>query len=325
VKKEKNSMKQKWINEATVRGYIHSIDHLEQRVSKTGNPYISGTLCIATDKDALNVVKVYFYTTPKTKKGNDNATYQFLAKVLNGEEPLYVAVGKDATRVQVTGSVEANEWYNKDGELQSHPRVRGSFLFKLSKTEDLGQAPASFNTEMLVVNTNTRDWDDGSQTMFVSGYTFNRYGEFVPVSYSIVDESGIQAFEAMDASKSNPALLEVWGQIVNNTVVRNVETESTWGAPKVHSTSRSFQAWQIVGSNTPMEYDSDLTITVDEVKSAVEALEAKRAEMKARSMASATRNSFPVQRSTPPAYQAAPAVAAPTGSAQAAEDDDFDF
>jgi hypothetical protein len=52
-------------------------------------------------------------------------------------------------------------------------------------------------------------------------------------------------FESLDASPSNPTFTEVKGQIVSNTITKEIEEESAFGAASVKTVTRTVKEWQI--------------------------------------------------------------------------------
>ena len=103
-------MKKRFINEVHFQGYFY--DHkLEEKVSgptskNPGTNYIAGVVYVATDEALLNVVPVYFrYVTATTSKGNSNATYVALKKLIDDTKTV-VAVGKDnAEKLRIDSNI----------------------------------------------------------------------------------------------------------------------------------------------------------------------------------------------------------------------------
>ncbi len=278
-------MKAKFTNSVNVRGYLFSTDRLEKRTSQKGVEYIGGTINIATDEDALNVVPVNFtYVTPTFKSGNPNTTYQLLESIINGETKTYEAVGKDAARVRVDGDIEVNDWINRDGEAVASRRIRGSFVHLLNANETFGANPAHFEADMLIQSAATRESVDGSEYMTLSGFVFNFRGEVLPVSFSVASESGMKFFESQDISSSDPYFGKVWGDIKSTVVTTATEQDDSevgFGAPAVQTSSRTFRTWEVSGANVNLGLD-DATITMDELKAAMETRTKTLADVRAR-------------------------------------------
>ena len=149
---------------------------------------------------------------------------------------------------------------------------------------DNGCTPgAKFEADMLISSSVLKEVEDGADYMQLNGYVFNFRSDILPVTFSIDIPEGIQFFDGLDISNANPALINVWGNIISNVVVSEQVVESAFGAPKVNSTSRVFRAWNVTGcSPEPMEFDNEATITKAELKTKLDERAARVAAEKAR-------------------------------------------
>ncbi len=302
-------MKNSFTNRVAVRGYLFSADRLEKRTSQKGVEYIGGTVNVATDEDALNVVPVNFtYVTATYKNGNANATYQLLESIINGELKTYEVVGKDAARLRIDGDIEVNDWINRDGEAVASRRVRGSFAHLMNAGESFGDTPAHFEADMLIQSATTRESTDGSEYMTLAGFVFNFRGDVLPVSFSVSSESGMKFFDNQDISSSDPYFGKVWGDIKSTVVTTTTEQDDSevgFGAPTVQTSSRTFRTWEVSGANVNLGLD-DTTITMDELKAAMDARTQTLADVRARYEARNGGSSFGT--TTPTTSTAAKAV-----------------
>lgn len=293
-------MKDKFVNNVNLRGYVFN-QSLRQGNNDNGN-YVFGTVNIATDNDAVNVVPVSFFANELYRSGKPNATYDNLIQIMNGKT--FEEVGKDeALRVRVQGSVETNDFYNRDGNLISGKRVRGSFVHFLNSNEEIGASPATFETDMLIMNAAMQEPENRDPYMSLQGFVFNYRGDVQPVSFTAVSPSGIQFFENEDISKSNPYFGKVWGNIESNIVVSQNEEDDEnvgFGTPTVHETTRTFRNWNVTGANKNLGMDDD-TVTKSELSSKIAEREARLAELKSRqdSRNSSGDTGFPSVKSQP--------------------------
>lgn len=307
-------MKAKFTNTMNVRGYVFS-HNLQKRVSKAGADYIGGTLNVATDDDAMNVVPVSFtYVTPTFRNGNPNTTYQFLESVINGEVKTYEFAGKSAARVRIDGDIEVNDWITRDGELASPKRVRGGFVHELGSNESIGTDPVHFEADMLIQTASTRESSDGSEYLELKGFVFNFRQDAIPVTLAASGKQGMDFFEAQDITPSTPYFGKVWGTIKTNTVVTQTEEDASevgFGAPATHTSTRSFRSWEVTGANVNLGLDES-TITADELKAALtkrdEDLANVRKRWEERQGNSASNAGFPSNTAPTVAAKAAPAT-----------------
>lgn len=277
--------KSSYLNSVSIRGYVFSTRNLEKRVSKKGVEYIGGTLNVATDDQALNVVPVNFtYVTATYKNGNPNTTYQYLESVINGEVKTFEAVGTEAGRVRIDGDIEVNDWISREGEMTSNKRVRGSFIHALNASEPIGDSPATFECDMLAQSAVERESRDGSTYLEVRGFVFNYRGDLIPVNFSVTSEGGRQFFENEDISPASPYFGKVWGDIKSTIVVSKHEVDASnvgFGTQRVETTSSTIRTWEIAGANVNLGMGED-TITTDELKAADERRQQTLADVRAR-------------------------------------------
>lgn len=264
--------KTKFINNASVRGYVFS--HKLRVADSSKNPgerVIFGTLNVATDDNAINVVPVSFFVNEKWKTGKKNTSYANLSQIINENKTVETVGIANAARVRIDGSVDVNEYYNRDGQLVSGKRVSGSFIHFLNPGEQIETPtlPAtSFETDMLIQSvTEKESQDDESTYVSLRGFVFNYRGDVEPVTFSVESDSGKDFFLGEDISASNPYFGKVWGRIKTSVVVSKHEEDGSntaFGAPQVRETNRSYRIWEVVGANTN-DGMSEETITQEEL------------------------------------------------------------
>jgi len=275
-------MKSKFENTVEVRGWIFN-HNLAKKVSKKGVEYIGGSINIATDKDAINVVPVNFmYVTPTFgNSGKPNSTYPFLEQIIN-ENNTYELNGTAATKVRITGDVECNDFVTREGEMASPKRVRGGFVH--AETGDIAVVGcAKFKTDMLIEGYQEVEVEDGDNYGRIRGYVFNYKNDFLPVEYTIHDNPGGMAyFEKANISINDPLLTKVWGNIVCTTIENRTEVKNAFGAPTVNVTQRTLRAWDLEGaSEEPMEFGDESTMTAEDVQKGKAAREQYLTEVRA--------------------------------------------
>jgi hypothetical protein len=260
-------MKSNFENKVDVRGWVFN-HSLANKVSKKGVEYIGGSINVATDKDAVNVVPVKFiYVPPTYKNGKPNATYNFLQQIIK-ENNTYEANGPSATKVRIDGDVACNDFVTREGEMASPKMIRGSFAHP--ETGDIAKVGcAKFKTDILIEGYQEVEVEGGDNYGRIRGYVFNYKNDFLPVEYTIHNNpGGMNYFEKADISVSEPLLTKVWGDIVCTTVENRTEIENAFGAPTVNVTTRTLRAWDIEGASVdPMDFgDEDYMTAADVTK-----------------------------------------------------------
>lgn len=305
-------MKESFINSVNIRGYVFS--HTLQERDSTKNPgdkIIMGLVNIATDDDAINVVPINFYVAEKTKAGKANATFTNLKQILT-ENKTYEECGTDAARVRVTGAIDVNDFYGRDGQLVSGKRVRGSFLHFLNANEVISSdkmLATSFEADVLLQAAMERESNDGSEYVSLQGFAFNYRGDILPVTFSVQSEGGKQFFLNEDISASSPYFGKVWGNIKSTVVVSEQEEDDSavaFGAPQVHETTRTFRTWEVVGANVNEGMNED-TVTQEELNKAIAERQQRLADLEARTN---QQNNTATGKAGFPASAAAPASSA---------------
>lgn len=257
-------MKNNFENSVDVRGWVFN-HTLAKKVSRKGVEYIGGSINVATDVDAVNVVPVNFmYVVPTFKNGKPNTTYSFLEQIIN-ENNTYEMNGASATKIRIDGDVECNDFVTREGEMASPKRVRGSFAHP--ETGDIATVGcAKFKTDMLIESYQEVEVENSDNYGRIRGYVFNFKNDFLPVEYTIRTAGGMSYFEKADISVSEPMLTKVWGNIVCTTIENRTETENAFGAPTVNITTRTLRAWDIEGASVdPMEFGDESTMTTEDV------------------------------------------------------------
>lgn len=276
-------MKEHFINDAKIRGYVfsHTLQERESTSEKTkGQKYIFGNVNIATDEELINVIPISFFVNEKTAKGTTNATFTNLRQII--EE--FQESNPKAMRVRVDGSVDVNDFYNREGELVSAKRVRGSFLHFLNANEEIGDNPAYFETEAFFQSCAEKEGNQGNPYLELKGFVFNYRGDVLPVSFTSSSEAGMNFFNNCGISTSEPYFGKVWGNIVSTVVEVEKEADDSsvgFGTQVVQPTTRTFRTWEIIGANVPAELDES-TVTLTEVAAKVQEREGRLAELKAR-------------------------------------------
>ena len=269
-------------NNVHVEGYVFSTERLANRVSKkTGTPFINGTVNVATDEDATNIVPVFFpYVTETFKSGKPNPAYEILQGLIDSDGGnTYEKIGKDALKVRIDGSVDVNDFVTRDGEIASPKRVSGSFMHIM--TGDISDEPATFDIDMLIAGVAEREVEDGDDFANLRGYAFNYRGDALPVDVNIRSRGGIDYFMDAEISNKNPMFTHIKGKIVSQAITHETTEESAFGDPIVHKVTRHIRTWDVTWAAVePYEWDDESTLTKKEFKQKLADREEHLAEVK---------------------------------------------
>lgn len=288
-------MKSKMINNVNLEGWVY--DHkLVKKVSgatskNPGTEFINGTIDIVTDDAGLNVVTIHYsYVTAVTKQGKSNSTYVALNSIIENEKTV-IKVGKEnATKVRANTSIGLNEFYsNRSGEevLVSAKRNEGGFIHII--TDALEEDENKRNTwEADTVITKVREVEADPERklaakVIISGYVFDFRNALLPVDFVAYKQSAQDYFLGLEASEKNPTFIKLKGSQISQTVVRTVTEESAFGdEPDIKEFKNTVREFVVTRATPPYEWDSEDTITVQEMKEALANREITKAEIKRR-------------------------------------------
>ena len=278
----------KTINKEHVEGYIqeHSLEIKTVQNTESANygkEFIRGSLDIATSDDGMNVVTVDFtYVQPtwpakNGKPERTNDTYVALKKIIDEGKTVVVDGIENATKVRIDTSLATNSFYtNRNGEEQlvEAKKNDGGFVHIVTGALAEEKARNTFEVDMLITGTKLVEADEerhiSEDYLEISGYVFNFRNDIQPVVLTCHNPGGINYFESLEASKSNPTFTKVWGNITSTNIVSQTTEESAWGEPVIKEYTRKKKEWVITGTaKEPYELgDSDVGITGQELKDA---------------------------------------------------------
>lgn len=224
-------------------------------------------------------IPVYLFANKMTNKGGPNPAYASIEKVMN-EFVSIAAGGIDAAdKIRITGAnIRMNEYYNQNGQLNSYPRINASFITKI--TDDSKFSPeATFSVIFVVGNMAYETDKDGVQidNKYKIRGILPQYGgsvdvvDFFATSPSVID--------AVSSYWTQGDTVKVNGKLNFTSTVEEKTVEVDFGEPRIEKKTVSVSELIITGgSQTPLE--GDFAYNADEIHEALDARQAKLAEMK---------------------------------------------
>ena len=285
----------KCINQTHIEGllYEHKLELKESgpNSKNPGTKFISGTVDIATDDAGINIVPVHFtYVTEKTAKGSTNATFTTLMNIIDKKFGTVMANGKDAAvKLRIDSALGLNEFYsdrNGTEELVSVKRNEGGFVHVADSLAADENTRNTFTCDMLITNVSVKEADEERnmpEKAIIKGAIFDFRNSLLPVEFSAVNENAIKYFMSLDASNTNPTFTKLWGRQVSETITRTITEESAFGEDSIREVKSSRKDFVITGaSKEPYDWDSEDTITANELGEAIANRETYLATMKQR-------------------------------------------
>lgn len=279
-------------NREKIEGRVYqfdlSIKTVQNESSKNyGTEFISGNLEVAVDEDILNVIPVHFtYVVEQTKNGKKNATYTALKKIIE-EGKTIIADGKDeATKVRIDTALGLNEFYTQDDQLVSVKTNEGGFVTIINELGPVEERN-TFATDIIITNVSRVEADEEKNIKedyaIVKGAIFDFRGALLPIDFVVRNPQGLNYFEDLGASGSNPIYTKVWGKINCETITRVVEEESAFGEAAVRTYERKTKEWVITGSSrVPYEFGDEEVLTSEELTKLMQDRELMLADLKKR-------------------------------------------
>lgn len=267
----------KMINTVNLTGYLYAQDLKKMEVKnkdskRYGQEFIKGTISIATDEDGLNVVPInYLGVYPITNQGKVNNTYTLLNRIYNQEE-VWTKVGKEnCLKVKANSAIELDDFYTENGDLVSRVRVGGGFLSTIPTFSDNESLKNQIEVDYLINGVSDKlNIDEEIIGIDLRGAIFNFRGDLLPVTMTVSNPQGVEYFQSLEPSPSEPVFIKVHGKVVNTTISTVTEEESKWGEALVKKTTKTTREFLVTGSNDIYDLGDKNILTMEEVEKAVE-------------------------------------------------------
>lgn len=317
-------------NSITIQGRVYSfgeangkkmleVKTVQNKKSENfGKEYISGVVQVAVDEAGLNVIPVHYtWVTPTTKAGGVNNTYVALKSLIDNGKT-WVKDGKDAApMVKLEPSFGLNDFYiteNGEDKLVSQVLHEGGFATIINSLPENEAERSHFRCDMVITNVARNEADEEKGTdeyVALRGAIFNFRKELLPITFTVKNPNGMNYFEGLGASSSDPVYTWVEGTINCNTVKNEVKEETAFGGDAVRVYEKKTKEWLVVrASQNPYDFGEEGVLTGDELTKAMQDRQIKLAEEKKKS------EEYKAQKNNP--------VTAPA-AAPAAKQGDFIF
>ena len=278
-------------NSVKIEGILSEIDLEAGSYMKDGKTVekIGGSIKVRVNQMLNGVeteldIPVYLFANKLTNKNTPNPAYASIERVMN-EYKSIAAVGIDAAdRVRITGAnIRMNEYYGQGDKLNSYPRINASFVTKITDMSKFAPE-ATFSAIFAIGNMGYETDKDGVQIpdRFKIRGIMPQYGgsvdviDFFATSPNVIDAVS-SYWEQGDTVKIN-------GKLNFSSKTEETVVQVDFGEPRIERKTISVSELIITGgSQTPLE--GDFAFDMDEIQSALEARQARLAELKAKQKA----------------------------------------
>ena len=329
-------------NSVEIVGTLKSVA-LEKLVSKNGSnkKYIKGTVSITSNADGkVHEHRISVFQMEKNKAGAVSKLYTGLETIINEYKAADVVGIENADRLRVTGELQSNEYYNKDGEFKGFNDIKGVFFNRLDETTD-GPDKAMASVEVFVKGFAPVMIEETGEITHhtVSAYTIGYNESVVELRKVVVGNALVDAMVDLYPDNTTGRLtlkLNNYVDIIESTPQEApVAMSHGFGSEETVEQSRTFNRYtnnlEITGGDLPFEEPKALT--EEQIEEALRKLALSREELKQNAKAPApatpaTNTGFGGGAPTVPTTPTLPkAPVAPTvpGAVETSEDDIPDF
>ena len=278
-------------NSVKIEGILSEIDLEAGSYNKDGKTVekIGGSIKVRVNQMLNGIeteldIPVYMFANKLTNKGTPNPAYASIERVMN-EYKSIAAVGIDAAdRVRITGAnIRMNEYYGQGDKLNSYPRINASFVTKVTDMSKYNPE-ATFSAIFAIGGMGYETDKDGVEVAdrYKIRGIMPQYGgsvdviDFFATSPNVIDAVS-SYWEQGDTVRINGKL-----NFTSKTEEKLIEVD--FGEPRVERKTISVSELIITGgSQTPLE--GDFAFDMDEIHTALEARQARLAELKAKAKA----------------------------------------
>ena len=223
-------------------------------------------------------VPVHMFASEYTNKGTKNPAYQSIERIKNEYVSIAAAGGTaNADCVRITnGKITMNEYYGRDGQLVSFPRITASFVSKIKADE---MTPSATFTMNFVVAKKINEVDrEGIETgrYKVTGIV-PQYGGKVDVVEFVTSNKNV--INAIDQYWNQNDTVSAQGRLNFSSKIETVVKEVDFGEPQ--TTSRTVSVSELIitgGSSTPL--DGDFAYEMSDIQEALAERKARLEETK---------------------------------------------
>lgn len=269
-------------NVVRIEGILSETDLKYGSFEKNGNQVnsIGGIIKIQVNQEINGEsvtleVPVHMFASEYTNKGTKNPAYQSIERVMNEFTSIAAAGGAaNADRVRITnGKITMNEYYGRDGQLISFPRITASFINKI-KADEMKPC-ATFTTNFVVAKKQNETDREGIETgrYKVTGI-IPQFGGKVDVVEFITSNKNV--INAVSQYWTENDTVSAQGRLNFSSKTETVVKEVDFGEPQ--ETTRTISVSELIltgGSSTPLEGDfaydmSDIQAALTERKQRLE-------------------------------------------------------
>lgn len=239
-------------NNVTIVGTLEDLDlQVYEGTSKSsGEAFtaIRGNYTIKSGEQNVNLEAFYM---EKFGSGKTNPNFGIVKRWLDDPDS---AIGKD---FRISTAIDENSFMAQDGSVVKGTKIRAGFI----DSRNVGRPEAKFVVDMLMESEPYPEIRDEEETgrYLMNVKIFNYQNMAYPARFVLGSEAAYEFYVSLEASKSNPVLIQAWGNVINNTIETKKVEESAFGEPRVEIYTTSRRENVITGGHSePRELTEDI-------------------------------------------------------------------
>lgn len=257
---------------------------------ESGKAYAKGHLTLVVNTaDGINEVKISVMQMALKKDGGENALYKALQTIANEYKSIVENGEELADTVKVRGSLEMNDYYNKNkDEVSSFLQVKGTIIERVdATTEHMAKFKIGGFIETIT------DKEDGSADVAMVSIAYG--GKALPITVNIPKE-GVAPFKGMFYPQCTA---DINFDMINAVTVTKTTENVGWGQAFETIAEKRVRLNRAFGGNViPVGYTADQILQVKNIRQQM--LETMLAEGKEKANQAPTQTGFGVGFGTAP-------------------------
>lgn len=246
-------------NIVKIEGILAETDLEEKKFLKDGKQTeaIGGSITIRVEqkigeKDVVSDVPVYMFATKFTKKGTANPAYENIKNIKDNYVSIAASDEAHADKVRITnGDIRMNEYYGRNGNLVSFPRINASFVQRVRESEEF-MPKAEFTCTAVVLQQDYElDKEQNETGRYLLKTAIVQYGDRLDVVPFVVESK--KAINYISSNWESGNTVRINGKLnFSFKVIREVK-ESAFGDPVVNERTISTSELIVTGGSDPIE------------------------------------------------------------------------
>ena len=246
-------------NIVKIEGILAETDLEEKKFLKDGKQTeaIGGSITIRVEqkigeKDVVSDVPVYMFATKFTKKGTANPAYENIKNIKDNYVSIAASDEAHADKVRITnGDIRMNEYYGRNGNLVSFPRINASFVQRVRESEEFIPKAEFTCTAVVLQQDYELDKEQNETGRYLLKTAIVQYGDRLDVVPFIVESK--KAINYISSNWESGNTVRINGKLnFSFKVIREVK-ESAFGDPVVNERTISTSELIVTGGSDPIE------------------------------------------------------------------------